>query len=149
MKIFCNVLLVTIFFVTVNAGAPPAEKFAVIINSENTVKNLSVSEVKLYYLRKLKKRWTEINKNIRPVDRKKACPERDAFYSAVLNMTAVEVETYFTNRQLQNAERPPDKFSSDAEVIDFVSSEAGAIGYVNLKSLSAENQNKVRIVLEF
>jgi ABC-type phosphate transport system substrate-binding protein len=149
MKILCSIILVTCFFLSVNAGAPPAEAFAVIVNQENPIKTLTTSEVKLYFLRKLKKRWTEINKNIRPVDRKAACPERDAFYSMVLDMTATDVEKYFTNKQLQNAERPPDKFSSDAEVINFVSTEAGAIGYVNLKSLSAEAREKVHVVLQF
>jgi len=149
MKTLCSALLAICLFLFVNAGTPPAEEFAVIVNAENPVKTLTASEVKLYFLRKLKKRWTEINKNIRPVDRKTACAERDAFYSKVLSMTAVDVEKYFTNKQLQNAERPPDKFSSDAEVINFVSTELGAIGYVNLKSLSTDDKSKVHIVLEF
>jgi ABC-type phosphate transport system substrate-binding protein len=141
-------LLSVCFFLT--AFQPkPGDEFAVIIHKDNPINTLTVSEAKLYYLRKLKKRWAEINKNIRPADRKTACPEQNAFYSKVLAMPAAEVEKYFTGKQLQSAERPPDKFTSDTEMINFVASEPGAIGYVSLKSLSGENKDKVKVVLQF
>jgi ABC-type phosphate transport system substrate-binding protein len=129
--------------------APAPAEFAVIINGGNPVSSLTASEVKLYYLRKLKKRWPGINKNIRPVDRKTPAPEQEAFYSRVLDMSAVDVEKYFTNKQLQSAERPPDRFSVDADIISFVATEPGAIGYVNLKSLTPDAREKVKIVLQF
>lgn len=145
----CGLIALLGFFFTAFQTAPVAGEFAIIINRENTINALTASEVKLYYLRKLKKRWTEINKNIRPVDRKASCPEQNAFYSKILSMSATDVEKYFTSKQLQNAERPPDKFASDSEVINFVASEPGAIGYVSVRSLTEENKGKVKVVLQF
>jgi len=129
--------------------APPASDFAIIVNKENTLTALSAGEAKLYYLRKLKSRWPGINKGIRPADRKAKCPEREAFYGTILKMADSEVSAYFAERQFQNAERLPDKFSSDAEVIDFVEQEVGGIGYVNVKSLTADVRARVKVVLEF
>lgn len=134
-------------FTTKTAFSVEGTEIAVIINKDNPIASLSASEAKLYFLRKIKKRWTEINKNIRPVDRKNKCAEQEAFYSKILGMNASEVETYFVTRQYQNAEKPQDKFASDKEIIDFVGEEAGAIGYINVASLTAEAKNKVKVVL--
>jgi ABC-type phosphate transport system substrate-binding protein len=120
---------------------------SIIVHKDNPMTKLAAGEVKLYWLRKIKKRWPETNKNILPADRKSKCVERDLFYSKVLNLNADDVEAYFSNRQYQNAEKPQDKFSSDAEIIDFVSKEVGAIGFVNSSSLSSSDKEKVKIVL--
>jgi ABC-type phosphate transport system substrate-binding protein len=127
--------------------APAESGLVVIVNKDNPVGNLSAGEVKLYYLRKIKKRWPELNKNIRPADRKSKCSEREAFYANVLGMTADEVEQYFVTKQLQNAERPQDKFMTEADLINFIGEEPGAIGYVSAKSLTQELKAKVKVIL--
>jgi ABC-type phosphate transport system substrate-binding protein len=119
---------------------------SIIVHKDNPVATLTAGEVKLYWLRKIKKRWPEINKNIRPTDRKSTCAEQESFYKKVLNMSASDVENYFTQKQYENAEKPQDKFINDASIIDFVSEEMGAIGYVNTASLNAELKNKVKVV---
>ena len=126
---------------------PPVAGFAVIVNKENPIASLSAGEVKLYFLRKLKNRWPGINKNIRPVTRKSKGAERDAFYSTILKMSDTEVDSYFAERQFQNAEKLPEKFGSDAEVIAFVEQEVGGIGFVSSKSVSGND--KVKVVFEF
>lgn len=141
-------ILSTIVFLS-SFNSPPPGDTVVIVNKENTISALSAGEAKLYYLRKLKSRWPGINKGIRPADRKSKCAEREAFYSTILKMTEAEVSAYFAERQFQNAERLPDKFASDAEIIEFVEQEIGAIGYINSKSLTPEVKAKVKVVLEF
>ncbi len=136
-----------LLFVLLTAFAPAASEIAIIVNNENTVDQLTIGEAKLYWLRKIKKRWPDINKNIKPADRKAKCGEQDAFYGTVLGMSASDVETYFTQKQYENAEKPQDKFASDESVIDFVAGEAGAIGFVNVSSLTAAAKSKVKIVL--
>lgn len=140
------IVLIPVLFIVLTAFAPSTE-LAIIVNKENTVEKLTVGEVKLYWLRKIKKRWPDLNKNIKPVDRKGGNPEQDAFYAKVLGMSAADVETYFSQRQYEAAEKPQDKFSSDAAIIDFVAEEAGAIGFVNSASLSGEAKAKVKVVL--
>jgi ABC-type phosphate transport system substrate-binding protein len=124
----------------------PVESIIVIVHKDNPVGTLSAGEVKLYYTRKIKKRWPELNKNIRPADRKSKCGERDAFYSGILGMKDNEVEEYFINKQLQNAERPQDKFSTEADLINFVAEEPGAIGYIKASSLTSEVKSKVKVI---
>ena len=121
------------------------EAIAVIVHKDNPMSSLTESEVKLYYLRKIKKRWPGLNKNIRPADRKKPCAERSAFY-VLLGMDIVQIERYFGNKQLQNAERPPDKFSTETEMINFVAEEVGGIGYIQASSVTPEIMTKVKVV---
>jgi ABC-type phosphate transport system substrate-binding protein len=141
------IVIIPFLFVALSAFAPAAPEIAIIVNKENTVEKLSAGEVKLYWLRKIKKRWPELNKNIKPVDRKGGSSEQEAFYSKVLGMSAADVETFFSARQYESGEKPQDKFANDAAIIDFVSEEAGAIGFVNSASLSADAKARVKVVL--
>ncbi len=118
----------------------------VIVNATNVTAALTKSEVKLIYLRKINKRWPGINKNIIPVDRKGMPETKKVFLSKLLNMSEQDMNRYFTEREYMNAELPPQTFANDAEIIDFVADNIGAIGYVNLSSINAENKLKVKIV---
>lgn len=142
-----KIIILIPFLLIVLSAFAPATEIAIIVNKENTIDKLTVGEVKLYWLRKIKKRWPDLNKNIKPVDRKTSNPEQDAFYGKVLGMSATDVETYFSQRQYEAAEKPQDKFNSDSAIIDFVAEEAGAIGFVNSASLTAEAKAKVKVVL--
>ena len=132
---------------TMSAFAPVGSELAIIINKENPVDKLTTGEVKLYWLRKIKKRWPELNKNIKPVDRKTKNADQDAFYAKVLGMSAGDVETYFNAKQYESGEKPQDKFASDAAIIDFIAEEAGAIGFINTASLTPEAKARVKVVL--
>ncbi len=103
------------------------------------------SQVKLIYLRKINKRWKELNKNILPVDRKGDSETRKVFLKEVLQMTSDEMTRYFTEREYQNAEAPPVKLPTDNEIVDYVESNVGAIGFVNKSAVKAGS--KVKIVL--
>lgn len=142
-----SILITALIFVTMSSFAPATPEIAIIVNKENPVEKLTSGEVKLYWLRKIKKRWPELNKNIKPVDRKTKNPEQDVFYDKVLGMSAADVETYFNAKQYESGEKPQDKFPSDEAIIDFVAEEAGALGFVNASSITAEAKAKVKIVL--
>lgn len=145
-KIILLLLSISALFLLA-AFSPQGTEISVIVNKDNPVATLSAGEAKLYWLRKIKKRWPEINKNIKPVDRKAKSPEQETFYSKVLNMSATDVEAYFTQKQYESAEKPQDKFTSDEAIINFVAEEQGAIGFVNSSSLSGDSKNKVKVVL--
>lgn len=149
MKKYSIALLLFISITLFPAFTPVQDSIVVIVNNENPIASLTASEAKLFYLRKLKSRWPGINKNIRPVDRKTKCSERSTFYEAILKMDDKAVESYFAERQFQNAERVPEKMNSDNEVIDYVASEIGAIGYIKASSLTADAKSKVKVVLTF
>jgi len=146
LPVFCMLLTVCMLF-SVHTTSSGGTSIVVIVNKDNPVATLNAGEVKLYWLRKIKSRWPEINKNIKPVDRKTKCSEQETFYWKVLNMTTDDVETYFVTKQYQNAQKPQDKFNSDREIIDFIGEEVGAIGFVNASSLTPEAKSKVKVVL--
>ena len=121
-------------------------ELVVIVNSDNTTKPLTPSEVKLIYLRKITRRWSGINKNIVPVDRKDSPEIKELFLNTILGMSDDELDRYYTERGYQNEELPPVTLASDAEVIGFVSKNIGAIGYVSSSSLNKDNSVKIKIV---
>jgi ABC-type phosphate transport system substrate-binding protein len=123
------------------------QETVVIVNAANPATSLSASQIKLIYLRKINKRWKEINKNIVPVDRKGEADSRKKFLQDILQMTSDEVTRYFTEREYQNAEAPPVKFGSDNEILDFVQANPGAIGFVPKSAVKSDN--KVKILLSF
>jgi hypothetical protein len=141
------VFLAPVLVMLLTAFTPAPTEIAIIVNKENTVDKLSSGEVKLYWLRKIKKRWPDLNKNIKPADRKTKNADQDLFYSKILGMSAADVDTYFNQKQYESGEKPQDKFASDAAMIDFVAEEAGAIGFVNSASLTPEAKAKVKVVL--
>jgi hypothetical protein len=59
------------------------------------------------------------------------------------------VDTYFAERQFQNAEKTPDRFSNDDEIIAFVEQEIGGIGFISAKAATAAVRGRVKVVLEF
>jgi hypothetical protein len=92
------------------------------------------------------RQYYQINKSIKPGDRKAACQEKKEFYLKVLKMTEDMIESYFVARQYQNGEQPPQKFNSDVEMIAYVAQEVGAIAYVNAASLKKQALEKVKVV---
>jgi ABC-type phosphate transport system substrate-binding protein len=126
--------------------ARPKVEIAIIINAANPVNKMGADFVKNYWLRRFVKRWKETNKGILPADHKGKSPEQDAFYNAVLGLPSDAVESYLSARQYQSGDNPPQKFATDADIINYVGSEIGAIGYVNSASVG-ENDKNVKVIL--
>jgi ABC-type phosphate transport system substrate-binding protein len=125
----------------------PPESIAVIVNIENPVTDLTIGEVRSHWMQRPKKRWGTLNKLIKPVDLKDKCDAKKMFYGSLIKMPVEAVESYFSTRQYQSGENPPIKMKNDAEVIEFVANEVGAIGYVLASSLSSKELSKVKVVL--
>lgn len=141
------VLLGLLMSFKINDTHKTAGSIAIIVNKENPNAALTLADVKLYWLRKIKKRWPGIEKNIKPVDFKTSNAAQQAFYGTVLKMSAADVQTYFTERQYESAEKPADKVASNDAMIEFVSTEPGAIGYIDAAALTADMKSKVKVVL--
>lgn len=124
----------------------PKVEIAIIINAANPVNKMGADFVKNYWLRRFVKRWKETNKGILPADHKSKSAEQDLFYNTVLGLPSDAVESYLSARQYQSGDKPPEKFASDADIINFVGNEVGAIGYVNAASVSTDNKN-VKVIL--
>lgn len=122
------------------------EGIVVIVNKDNPVTELTSGSAKLYYLRKIKRRWPAIEKTIKPVDRKGSPALKNAFFTQVLEMSVEAGNNYFTQRQFSNSEMPPVQLDSDEEVVSYVAENIGAIGYIS-KSAYQSSRDKVKAVL--
>lgn len=60
----------------------------------------------------------------------------DAFYSDVIGKSAASVEKKIKRKVFSGRMAPPKALNSDSEVIDYISSNPGSIGYVNDSSVN-------------
>ena len=139
--VLVSVLIFASSFVSKNAG----DGFVVIVNAANTTPDLTASQVKLIYLRKINKRWKEISKNIVPVDKKGDSESRTSFVKDVLNMTSADLSRYYTEKEYQCAEAAPTKLNSDEDIVQFVSNNVGAIGFVSKSAV----KGNVKVVFSY
>jgi ABC-type phosphate transport system substrate-binding protein len=143
-----NLLFLVICSVASSAFQPmPTETISIIVHPDNPYDKLTPSTIRIFWLRSGKKRWDKINVAIKPIDRKGKSPQRDKFLSTLIEMKSDQVETYFSAKQYQFAEQPPAKFVTDAEIIQYVSDEPGAIGFVSSAAL-LYNTAKVKVVFQ-
>lgn len=127
------------------AGPVDAAELAVIVNAGNPVTDLSVPDVRDYYLKR-KPVWKNGEK-VRPVDQRGVGQERELFLDKVLDINEEEFVRYWLERQYANADKPPTKVNDDDAVIKFVSTLPGAIGFVDKATLDASGAVHVKAVL--
>lgn len=140
------IVIATVILGALGTEASAQEKMVVIVNNNNPVPTLTASQVKLYYLRRLKRLWPTTNKPIKPVDFDKGSKLKEQFYAEVLGMQSTEVVNYFKQRQYANSETPPEQLGSDEDVIRFVSENEGAIGYISMSAYQSA-KGKVKSIL--
>lgn len=140
-------LLLVLTFVGVSFVDSPAPELAIIVNPQNSVEKLTLTQVKSYWMRKgAQKMWPQLNIITDPVDRKDNSEEKSTFYAKVIGLPEADVETYFSAKQYQSGEKPPVRLSSDDEIINYVMEHKGAIGFVKSSSVTGDKQGKVKIV---
>ena len=74
-------------------------------------------------------RWGDRTR-IQPVDQSGQAPIRRAFAQDILGRSLGETQNYWSERMAVDREMPPPTKASDEEVLAFVASKKGAIGYV-------------------
>ncbi len=104
-------------------------EYKVIVNHGNPVSEISKKDLsRIYKMRK--KRWDEGN-SIMPVNLKGNSSVRKEFSKKVMGRSVKEVEAFYLKRALSGKGQPPKTMKTEKDVIDFVSSNIGAIGYVS------------------
>jgi len=121
--------------------APPAV-FKVVVNPEVPGTGIKRQVLSAIFLRKVVK-WSD-GKAIKPADLSLTSPIRLGFTSAVLGLTTLEVNQYWRQMMSRGIVPPPVK-QSDDEVIAFVASTAGAIGYVASSTPTPGSVRELRI----
>ena len=115
------------------AAATPGitqESFRVIVNAELKGDAITRSQLSALFLEGAG-RWGSTDHRVAVVDQSLASPVRAAFSREVLEMEPRAVLFYWNRRVRERRGRPPKVKGSDADVVEFVASKAGGIGYVS------------------
>ena len=103
--------------------------FKVIVNASNPTAEMPRKQVERVFLKKLEK-WPN-GFRITVVDQNVNEPARKAFSEEVLRKASSAVEAYWTKLIFSGMGSPPLKLATDAEIMSFVGSNVGSIGYVS------------------
>lgn len=133
-KIFILSLLIS--FLTIGISA----QYQVIVHKSNTATTITKGEVASYFLKK-KKKWASGQKVV-PVDQRSNSAVRKAFSSAVVGKSVGAMKSYWQQAVFSGRGTPPVEKASDQDVINFVKSNPGSIGYVS----SGANVSSVKVI---
>ncbi len=115
---------------------------AVIVNAENPAAALSVQTVSDVYLGN-NKQFDGLADAIVLTDLPEGDAVREKFYPQVTNKSAKKAKKHWVKQVFSGQGVPPKQFNSGAEVVDFVSLNRTAIGYVD----AADVNDRVKIVM--
>lgn len=112
-------------------GAPralAAQDFVVVAHP-----SLRVDEVRKYMVQRvfLKQADRVAGTRVTPVDQYVGSPVREAFSRGVVRQPVIEVRRYWQQQLWAGGELPPETRTSDEEVLEFVRTTPGGIGYVS------------------
>lgn len=113
-------------FITLSASA---QSYKLIVNDTNSTTSISKKDASSFFMKKTSK-WTD-GTMLAPVDQKAGSAVREDFSQSVLGKNVSAVKSYWQQAVFSGKGTPPAEKSTDEEVIAFVQSNPGAIGYVS------------------
>ncbi|MBF0193737.1 MAG: substrate-binding domain-containing protein [Magnetococcales bacterium] len=102
-----------------------------ITHPNNSKSSISQQDIKNIFLGK-KTHWPNGNR-IKIVVQKRGSAH-DSLLKNVIGMTSVSFRNYWRKRVFTGSSRPPKTFKSDSDVVAFVASKPGSVGYININS---------------
>ena len=117
------------------ASPMAAQEFKVIVNAANPISEISASALSKIFLKETL--GFPGGGNAAPVDLGKSSPARASFSKRVVGRPVGAIETYWQQQIFSGKEIPPASKSSDDDIIAFVKSTPGAIGYVSAGASTA------------
>ena len=142
-----RILSYTLIVAVLAAGAAPVAsadaKFRVIVNPQvkgNQIPRAALSSIFL----KRALRWGD-GSSAQPVDQSMRSDVRRAFTADVLGQGLVEVEVYW-HRRMEAGQVPPAVKTTDEEIVSYVASTPGAIGYVSASAQLPAGVREIAVV---
>jgi ABC-type phosphate transport system substrate-binding protein len=111
------------------AAAESVRSYRVIVHPKNPRTKLDRRFISDVFLKK-RTRWSD-DSVITPVDLGLKSSARAAFSTDILDRSVAAVRRYWTQLVFSGRGVPPAELASDADVVKYVSTHAGAIGYVS------------------
>lgn len=111
------------------AAAASAAEFKIVANNATQVSSLSRDELKAIFMKR-NGRWKD-GVDIAPVDQPPSSPTRVSFTEAVHGKPVAAIESFWQQQIFSGRQVPPVTKASDDEVLAYVKTTPGAIGYVS------------------
>lgn len=121
-------ILLTVLILAVT-GITEAQSYQVIVNNTNSVSNITKSDLSAIFL-KTTNRWDN-GTNIEPVDLSSRSAVRADFSQDVHGRSVGAIRSHWQQAAFSGAGTAPLERGSDADVIEFVRNNPGAIGYIS------------------
>ncbi len=140
------VLAVWVVAVLAAGAAPVASaeaRFRVIVNPQVKGNQIPRAALSSLFLRGAAK-WSD-GSDVRPVDQSLRSPLRVSFSNDVHQQGLLEIQVYW-QREIAKGHTPPPVKSSDEEVVEYVASTPGAIGYVSPGTALPDTVREVAVV---
>ena len=123
-----KVMLLLVLAAVLLPATAQAQDFQVVVNAANPVSEMSKDQVSKVFLKKARK-FPGGGKAV-VVDQDSGSNVRESFSKAVHGRSASAIESHWQQQIFAGKDVPPEKKSSDDDVLEFVRSNPGAIGYV-------------------
>lgn len=130
-------------WLTATAPSAAAADFKLVVNAANPVTTLSVSLVQRLFLRK-DTRW-QSGDAVEPIDQSPKQAVRESFTRQVHGKDVGAVKSYWQMQVFSGRATPPPEVVSDADVLAFVRTHPGAIGYVSSTASTGDGVNVVKL----
>ena len=121
---------------------PAWAELVVVVNSRSGVAVMSRSEVINIFFGRNRQFFNGLE--AQPVDMLDAHPDRARFYHALVGKDLADINAYWSRQIFSGRTQQPPKMATTDEIIKWVSSHSGGIGYIELAKADA----RVRIVYE-
>ncbi|MBS1145370.1 MAG: hypothetical protein H6R14_2776 [Proteobacteria bacterium] len=142
MSIRRPILRCAMFCLLILSAAQAWAEIVVVVNARCGVAAMTRNEVINIFFGRNRQYFNGVE--AQPVDLTDANPERARFYSLLVGKDLSEINAYWSRQVFSGRAQPPVKVGSAEEVIKWVVSHPGGIGFVDLSKADA----RVRVVYE-
>lgn len=111
-----------------NEPASAEPSYVIVINRENPVNEITTADLKAIFRQK-KTVWPW-GGAIKPVNQKEYSAARKTFTKEIFSKDPSTMEAYYLKRALSGKGQPPRTLKTDKDVLNYIASKKGAIGYV-------------------
>jgi ABC-type phosphate transport system substrate-binding protein len=140
MKSLIIAILVIILPLLLTSKIDAQKTYVIIINKTNPLSSLAKKEVSDLFMKKAK--WS-FGSTALPVDASPNSSTREQFSMDIHGKSVSSIRSFWQQAAFSGTASAPPEKGSDAEVIEFVQKNSGAIGYV---SVSAKIEGVVKII---
>lgn len=132
MKNIKKYLLVICLFLLAGSGFAQNSKVKIIVNEDNDITSVTSNQLSRLFLKKATK-WDNGVK-VSPADLSANSDTRVLFTKSIHGKSISAINAYWQKKIFTGKGVPPVELQNDKEIIDFVRSNPGAIGYVSAKA---------------